>query len=118
VGFNSYFISRSGAQKLLSECFPIQHHIDWFTGFYAQTHPDFKIVYNKSLNLDQDEAFAGKELSDIRTKDACHICDLPSDVENSHIILKNDIYNDRVLLLVTAGILVSGFFALRKIKLI
>ena len=31
VGFNSYFISRRGAEKLVKEAFPIQQHIDWFT---------------------------------------------------------------------------------------
>jgi GR25 family glycosyltransferase involved in LPS biosynthesis len=118
VGFNSYFISRSGAEKLLKECFPIQHHIDWFAGFYAQTHPDFKIVFNKSLNLDQDEAFAGKDLSDIRTKDVCHICDLPSDIEISHMIFKKETFSTGVFLLVATGILITGAFALRKIKVI
>jgi len=118
VGFNSYFISRTGAQKLLTECFPIQHHIDWFTGFYAQTHPDFKIVFNKQINLDQDEAYAGKDLSDIRTKDICYICDLPSDVEASHIIIKNETYNDRLFMIVSIAIAITGIFALRKIKMI
>ena len=118
VGFNSYFISKTGAQKLLKECFPIQHHIDWFTGFYAQTHPDFKIVFNKSLNLDQDEAFAGKELSDIRTKDVCHICDLPSDVELSHMIFKKETFASGIIGLVAVGILIAGSFALRKMKVI
>jgi GR25 family glycosyltransferase involved in LPS biosynthesis len=118
VGFNSYFISKTGAQKLLKECFPIQHHIDWFTGFYAQTHPDFKIVFNKSLNLDQDEAFAGKELSDIRTKDVCHICDLPSDVELSHMIFKKETFGSGIIGIVAVGILIAGSFALRKMKLI
>lgn len=118
VGFNSYFISRSGAMKLLKECFPIQHHIDWFTGFYAQTHPEFKIVFNKSLNLDQDETFAGKELSDIRTKDACYICDLPSDVEISHMIFKRETFSTGIIMLVAMGILIAGSFALRKQKII
>jgi GR25 family glycosyltransferase involved in LPS biosynthesis len=118
VGFNSYFISRSGAQKLLQECFPIQHHIDWFTGFYAQTHPDFKIVFNKSLNLDQDEAFAGKENSDIRTKDACHICDLPSDVERSHLICKKETLATGTLTVMATLILIAGVFALRKMKVV
>ena len=118
VGFNSYFISKTGAQKLLKECFPIQHHIDWFTGFYAQTHPDFKIVFNKSLNLDQDEAFAGKELSDIRTKDVCHICDLPSDVELSHMIFKKETFASGIIGLVAVGILIAGSFALRKMKVL
>jgi len=118
VGFNSYFISKTGVQKLLKECFPIQHHIDWFTGFYAQTHPDFKIVFNKSLNLDQDEAFAGKELSDIRTKDVCHICDLPSDLELSHMIFKKETFGQGVMGLITVGIVIAGSFALRKMKII
>jgi GR25 family glycosyltransferase involved in LPS biosynthesis len=116
VGFNSYFISRTGAQKLLTECFPIQHHIDWFAGFYAQTHPDFNIVFNKSLNLDQDEAYAGKDLSDIRTKDVCHICDLPSDVELSHMIFKKETFGSSVIVLVSIAVAIAGVFALRKQK--
>jgi len=118
VGFNSYFISRSGAEKLLKECFPIQHHIDWFAGFYAQTHPDFKIVFNKSLNLDQDEAYGGKELSDIRTKDVCHICDLPSDVEMSHLICKKETVATGTITIITTLILIAGIFALRKMKVV
>jgi hypothetical protein len=68
--------------------------------------------------LDQDEAYAGKELSDIRTKDTCYICDLPSDVEASHLILKNETYNNGILMLVATGVLVTGLFALRRIKAI
>lgn len=112
VGFNSYFISRSGAEALLQQCFPIQHHIDWSVGFYAQTHPEFRIVWNKSLNLDQDMAMNQKELSDIRTKDTCDICDVPSDYEKTHMLVSFlAVQSITTLSLVTLGILVAGFFA-------
>jgi GR25 family glycosyltransferase involved in LPS biosynthesis len=118
VGFNSYFISRRGAERLLKEAFPIQHHIDWYTGFYADTHPDFKIAYNKLINLDQDEAFGGKELSDIRTTDVCKICDIPSDVEQSHLVLKKNIAENLAYTIVGAGIMVATVLSLRKYRII
>jgi hypothetical protein len=75
-------------------------------------------VFNKQINLDQDEAYAGKDLSDIRTKDVCHICDLPSDVEVSHMIFRKETFSIGVLMLVATGIVIAGSFALRKQKII
>lgn len=119
VGFNSYFITRRGAEKLLQEALPIQHHIDWFVAFYGQTHPDFKILYNRSFNLDQDDTLSGPGNSDIQTKNQCYICDVPSDYERSHFVFhKQDFQSMTVLSLMSVGLLVVGMFALRKKKIL
>ena len=73
-------------------------------------------MFNKQINLDQDEAYAGKELSDIRTKDVCHICDLPSDVEVSHMIFKKETFSSSIIALVSITVAIAGVFALRKQK--
>ena len=117
VGFNSYFISRTGAEKLVKEAFPIQQHIDWFTSYYAQTHPDFKIVYNKSFNLEQDPAFLEKEHSDIRTKDICYICDIPTDYEKMYtLVSKNSISSTTVITVMALAILYGGIIAAKKVR--
>jgi GR25 family glycosyltransferase involved in LPS biosynthesis len=117
VGFNSYFISRRGAEKLVKEAFPIQQHIDWFTSYYALTHPDFKIVYNKSFNLDQDPAFLEKEYSDIRTKDICYICDIPTDYEKMYtLVSKNSISSNTVITVIALVVLYAGTIAAKKVK--
>ena len=119
MGFNSYFISRRGAEKVLKEAFPIQHHVDWFVSLYEQTHADFKIVYNKSFNLDQDPLLLEKEMSDIRTKDHCHICNVPSDYENMYtMVKKNSISANTVITVVALGILYAGVFAALKKRVI
>ena len=117
VGFNSYFISRTGAEKLVKEAFPIQQHIDWFTSYYAQTHPDFKIVYNKSFNLEQDPAFLEKEHSDIRTKDICYICDIPTDYEKMYtLVSKNSISSNTVITVIALVVLYGGIIAAKKVR--
>jgi len=117
VGFNSYFISRRGAEKLVKEAFPIQQHIDWYTSYYALTHPDFKIVYNKSFNLDQDPALLEKEHSDIRTKDICYICDIPTDYEKMYtLVSKDSISSNTVITVVALVILYAGTLAAKKVR--
>jgi GR25 family glycosyltransferase involved in LPS biosynthesis len=117
VGFNSYFISRRGAEKLVKEAFPIQQHIDWFTSYYALTHPDFKIVYNKSFNLDQDPALLEKEYSDIRTKDICYICDIPTDYEKMYtLVSKNSISSNTVITVIALVVLYAGTIAAKKVR--
>jgi len=117
VGFNSYFISRRGAEKLVKEAFPIQQHIDWFTSYYALTHPDFKIVYNKSFNLDQDPALLEKEYSDIRTKDICYICDIPTDYEKMYtLVSKNSISSNAVITVIALVVLYAGTIAAKKVR--
>jgi len=81
VGLNAYFISKTGAAKLLKDVFPIQQHIDWYITYYGQTKP-FKIIHNKLVNIRQRGTG-----SDIVTKDNCVICDIPTTVEKSHYVL-------------------------------
>jgi GR25 family glycosyltransferase involved in LPS biosynthesis len=117
VGFNSYFISRRGAEKLVKEAFPIQQHIDWYASYYAQTHPDFKIVYNKSFNLDQDPELLEKEHSDIRTKDTCYICDIPTDYEKMYtLVSKSSISANTVITVMALAILYAGVIAAKKVR--
>ena len=117
VGFNSYFISRRGAEKLVKEAFPIQQHIDWYASYYAQTHPDFKIVYNKSFNLDQDPELLEKEHSDIRTKDTCYICDVPNDYEKMYtLVSKSSISANTVITVMALAILYAGVIAAKKVR--
>lgn len=91
VGLNAYFISRTGAAKLLKDVFPIQQHIDWYITFYGQTKP-FKIIHNKLVNYKQRGTG-----SDIAMKDKCLICDVPTTVEKSHYVLPIDSTNATAL---------------------
>jgi GR25 family glycosyltransferase involved in LPS biosynthesis len=91
VGLNAYFISKTGAQKLLEDVYPIQQHIDWYITYYAQTKP-FTILHNKLANFKQRLAD-----SDIAIKDQCVICDIPSTVETSHYVVPMDKTNAAIL---------------------
>jgi hypothetical protein len=91
VGLNAYFISRTGAQKLLKDVYPIQQHIDWYITYYGQTKP-FKIIHNKLVNYLQRGTG-----SDIAAKDKCIICDVPTTVEKSHYVLPIASTNTTVL---------------------
>lgn len=91
VGLNAYFISKTGAQKLLEDVYPIQQHIDWYITYYAQTKP-FTILHNKLANFKQR-----LEDSDIAMKDQCVICDIPSTVETSHYVVPMDKTNAAIL---------------------
>jgi hypothetical protein len=95
VGLQTYFISRTGAQKLLKDVFPIQQHIDWYITYYAQTKP-FKVIHNKLVNCRQ--TWAGSDVTETK----CTICELPNDVENSHYVFTKNSVN--VSLLVIASI--------------
>ena len=106
VGLQAYFISRTGAEKLLKDVFPIQHHIDWFITLYAQTKP-FKIIHNKLLNCKQ----RGSQ-SDIAEKARCVICDVPTKVETSHYVVPMEAAN--TVLLVGACLAVVAWMAMRR----
>jgi len=108
VGLNAYFISRTGAEKLLQDVFPIQQHIDWYITYYAQTKP-FKIIHNKLVNFKQRGTG-----SDILIKDRCVICDIPTDVEKSHYILPIDKTNTVVLATLSIAIIIWVAYHHRK----
>ena len=97
LGLNGYFLTKAGAKKLLSEVFPLQQHIDWYITYYAQNRP-FKIIFNKNIFFAQRGTG-----SDIAMKKVCAICDVPTDVEKSHFMVKKEHVNLAVL----AGISVA-----------
>ena len=90
VGTQAYFISRTGAEKLLTDVYPIQTHIDWYITYYAQTKP-FKVIHNKLVNFRQRGAD-----SDINLR-TCAICDIPTNVEQTHYVIPMDVVNSTVL---------------------
>lgn len=106
VGLNAYFISRTGAQKLLSEVYPIQQHIDWYITYYAQTKP-FKIIHNKLVNFRQRGTG-----SDIAVKGKCDICDIPTNVEKTHYVLPLSETNTALLAALSLAVVV--WVTLRK----
>lgn len=108
VGLNAYFISRTGAQKLLQDVYPIQQHIDWYITYYGQTKP-FKIIHNKLVNFKQRGTG-----SDIAMKEKCVICDIPTTVETSHYILPMDKTNTVVLAALSIAFVVWVAFNRRK----
>jgi hypothetical protein len=74
-------------------------------------------VYNKSFNLDQDPELLEKEYSDIRTKDTCYICDIPTDYEKMYtLVSKNSISSNTVITVVALAILYAGTIAAKKVK--
>jgi len=107
VGLQTYFISRTGAQKLLKDVFPIQQHIDWYITYYAQTKP-FKVIHNKLVNCRQ--TWAGSDVTDTK----CVICELPNDVENSHYVVPRHSVN--VSLVVIASLALVAWTLYRKKK--
>jgi len=100
VGLQAYFISRTGAQKLLKDVFPIQHHIDWFITFYTQMKP-FKIIHNTLVNCGQKGVDSNIQKKDER----CIICDIPTNVEPSYIIPHHQLQVGLLVILASACVL-------------
>lgn len=111
LGLNGYFLTKAGAKKLLSEVFPIQQHIDWYITYYAQNRP-FKIIFNKNIFFAQRGTG-----SDIAMKKVCAICDVPTDVEQSHFLVSKEHINIAVLAGISVVLVVWLTFSGRlKIK--
>jgi len=107
VGTQAYFVSKTGAEKLLRGAYPVQQHIDWYITYVAQTTP-FKIIHNKSVNFLQRGS-----TSDI-TNVNCAICDVPTNVETSHYVLPMDASHATVLAALSIAFVV--WIALAKTK--
>ena len=107
IGAQAYFVSKTGAEKLLRGAYPIQQHIDWYITYVAQT-TDLKIIHNKLGNI-----LAPRTTSDI-TNDVCAICDVPTHVETSHYIMPMDACHATVLAALSIAFVV--WIALAKTK--
>ena len=105
LGMNTYFITRRAAERLLKEAFPIQHHIDWYISFYARNHKDFVIHYNKMFNNKQ--IGVGGAGSDIQWRKQCHICNIPSNVEDTHYYMRKENMHVIVLGALCVGVLAA-----------
>lgn len=103
IGLQAYFISRRGADKLLKNVFPIQQHIDWFISYYAATHP-FKVIHNRYINIAQRG-----EGSDIAKQKKCAICDIPTNVQDTHYIISKQT-TDLAFIGLTSLILIGILF--------
>lgn len=107
IGLQAYFISRTGAEKLLKEVYPIQQHIDWFITYYASMRP-FKIIHNRYININQPQ-----DTSDIAKKTTCAICDVPTSVDKTHWLVPK-ISLDLAMVGLTGAVLLLALFAKKK----
>ena len=71
-GLQGYLISRSGAQKLMKNMFPIEFQVDSYIGYIAKFDPEFKLYFTKDTFINQS-----KHVSSIQTLCIkCHVNDL------------------------------------------
>lgn len=83
-GFNSYIITKTCAQRLLTECFPICEHIDLWVSLYKYTQ-GLKIITTHPLwmNVRQGGIVAK---TDIQGR-GCSTCDLNPGFEKEYILM-------------------------------
>jgi GR25 family glycosyltransferase involved in LPS biosynthesis len=102
-----YVLSRSGAQTLCDNAFPIDGHVDHFMHRCSQMGM-LTMAHHKDITLKQ--AKLGKKDSDIQQKPSCEVCNLPdAPTKKGYIIITNQT-------IATAGVAVLSVVALFALR--
>jgi len=79
VLFHAYVITRSAAQRLLRDVYPIHAHIDVWVSIYAYMN-DVRVVGCPTLKLLQHVAAK----TDIQLAEGCALCNVPTEFHKTH----------------------------------
>ena len=105
-----YILTRSAAQALCDNAFPIDGHVDHYMHRCAQMGM-VVMAHHKKISLRQHRLFSKD--SDIQQKSTCDICDLPdAPRKRGYIILTNQ----TIAAMTAAGISIAALFVLRHLK--
>lgn len=105
-----YVLTRSGAQILSENAFPIDGHVDHYMHRCAQMGM-LVMAHNKTISLRQHRMF--KKDSDIQEKSKCEICDIPYTPHKSGFLV---LTNQTMAALTAAGVSIAALFLLRHFK--
>jgi GR25 family glycosyltransferase involved in LPS biosynthesis len=82
--FTGYLVSKRGAQRLLESAFPIDMHVDMYACLASELG---QILTVKHANVFTPAVAVKENDTDIRIKEACAICDVPTKYREQGMVL-------------------------------
>lgn len=108
TGAHAYLIHRSAAQHLLTQCFPIETHIEYYISGMSKVGDGFRIVRKADFRVPYSIEFTDGDDSDtFDTVKSCPVCFIPDNYKQTFVAMPKEKFYRAV-----GGVAALGFVGL------